>query len=151
MTRTLGWVLAIGLSIFMVAAIVGGPILSSDGLRWDNSSVLARIAAHERVELARIAAEEADSARWAETLRWVVAGVTIGVALYYARGVVWRWLDRRAQVEMLQLTTQAEVQLAALPILAQRPGSYLAQVDGGWFVVDDARRELVSVERRLTG
>ena len=46
---------------------------------------------------------------------------------------------------------RAAVQLAALPLLAQRPGSYLAQVDGGWFVVDDARRELVSVERRLTG
>lgn len=43
------------------------------------------------------------------------------------------------------------VQIAALPILAQRPGSYLAEVDGAVWVVDDARQELVSVSHRLNG
>ena len=89
--------------------------------------------------------------RWRETLRWVVVVVAAGVALYYVRGMVWRWLDRRAQVKKLQLTTQAEVQLAALPILAARPGAHVEHVDGVWWVVDDAAAELIAVDHQLPG
>ena len=43
------------------------------------------------------------------------------------------------------------VLMLAAPELAQRPGARLEVVDGEWNVVDDARRELVPVGRRLTG
>ena len=128
----------IAVALLCVVLFAGVP--QGGGLTWNDTPTLARIAADERIELERLRNQDAAQARDAETWRWlfVVAGIVgiISIVAYTVR--------HNAQ-------QRAAVQIAALPILAQRPGAYLAQVDGEWFVADDARRELVPVSRRLPG
>lgn len=135
------------LTVLVVVATVGVPTWG--GLTWDNSTNLARIASQERLELARLAHQDADSARWNDTLHWLIlAGVAV-LATWLCYRVASQWIAYRRH----HSDNQAAVMLRALPILAQRPNGYLAEVDGVWYVVDDKRSELVivPVSRRLTG
>ena len=135
--------LATALTVLFIALLIvvlnfGVPV--GGGLTWDNTVATQRNMQRHSEEMARLANQDADSARWHESLRWLIAAAgVVGVVV-----IVGRTLRHRAEV-------QASVQIAALPILAQRPGAYLAQIDGDWYVADDARRELVPVSHRLNG
>lgn len=133
------------LAVLVVLAAFGVP--TWDGMTWDNSTHLARIASQERLELARLAHQDADSARWNDTLHWLILASVAVVATWLCYRVASQWIAYRRH----HSDNQAAVMLRALPILQQRPGSRLELVDAEWFVVDDARCELVPVKRRLTG
>lgn len=135
--------LATALSILFLALLIvvlnfGVPV--GGGLTWDNTVATQRNAQRHSEEMARIANQDADSARWHESLRWLIAAAgVVGVVV-----IVGRTLRHRAE-------QRTAVMLAALPILAQRPGAYLDCADGAWYVVDDERQELVPVSHRLNG
>lgn len=137
--------LATALTVLFIALLIvvlnfGVPV--GGGLTWDNTVATQRNQQRHSEEMARIANQDADSARWHESLRWLIAAAgVVGVVV-----IVGRTLRHRAEV-------QARVQLAALPILARRPGAYLDCVDGAWYVVDDDRSEMVivPVSHRLNG
>ena len=140
-------------TLFLVALLAVLVILATFGVptwgdvTWDNSSNLARIASQERLELARLAHQDAESARRNDTLHWLIlAGVAV-LATRLCYGAVSQWIAYRRH----RSDNQAAVMLAALPILQRRPGAYLDCVDGAWYVVDDKREELIPVERRLNG
>lgn len=142
--------------------LFGAPILSADGLRWDGSSNVARINANrvleaqriasaERLEMERLALRDAESERAGEFWRtfWLVVGavvVVVVVARYgYLGGcrLLAYWQHREDR--------RAEIMLAALPILARRPGSRVELIEAEWYVVDDAARQKIPVARRLLG
>lgn len=149
------YIVTIVACITLLALLFGAPVLSSSGLTWDGSTTQARIASAnsleaqriasaERLEMERLALRNVEGERSAEFWRlfWLLfAGV----------GVVGILVGGAVVAHRRRTDNQTAVMLAALPILAARPGGYLAQVDGEWVVVDDAREELVPVARRLTG
>ena len=136
-TVLFGAVLTVAITIAVLA--VGAPVVSGDGLTWDSSATIARQQSRERVRLAELAQADADSARWHDTVRWLTAGGgVVGVVALLA----WTWRKRQESADA--------VRLAALPLLAQRPGARLEIVDGDWAVVDDARQEIITVPRRLS-
>ncbi len=127
-------------ALIMAALLFGAPVITGDGLAWDNTISLARIQAKERTELERLDNERLAGERWADVQRWlIVAGVVVTVT----------WTGGRMYRHRVE--ARKTVQLAALPYLVQRPGAYLEMVEGEWCVVDDTRREITPVARRLTG
>ena len=128
----------VALALLTVVLFAGVP--QGGGLTWNDKPTLARIAADERVELERLRNQDAADARAAETWRWLfVVGGVVGIV-----GIVAYTVRHNAK-------QRTAVQLAALPILAQRPGAHVEAIDGVWWVVDDARQELIAVDHRLPG
>ncbi len=145
-------VAALVFAVVVAAVLFGAPIISGGGLTWDNSATLARIQSHERLERDRIAANVAEGERWHDTLRWLIVGAGTVFSLRFAvaglRSLIDYWRHRNDNL--------TRVQLAALPILAQRPGSRLERIalDGKperWYVVDDKAKQVVDIDHLLPG
>ncbi len=132
---------------FGAITYTGNGITASVGGIFGDMRAAASIRQQAETERARIAAQRDEALaesreRTLGTLApWVA--VTVGTVALCWFGVHWSRRPHRP--------APPQVVMLAAPELRTRPGARLEVVDGEWCVVDDARRELVPVERRLLG
>jgi hypothetical protein len=145
------WVVVV--CLFALVAC-GAPVLNRDGLSWDNSAILAREQARHGEEMARIDAQDAASERGAANLALLIQVVggclAIIVGIVGAMSIAALGFGAWENAAIHRDDNLTRVQLAALPLLASRPGAHVEQIEGTWWVVDDAAAELIPVSHRLS-
>ena len=129
--------------MFLCVLTFGGCQASGGGYQADVGVSRERIKQDGATARARIQADvDAQQAGSRERLApYWLAGLSVAGAAWF--GAAWARRPHRP--------VPPQVLMLAAPHLEERPAARLEMVEGDWCVVDDERRELIPVARRLSG